>query len=71
MTLNGRGLLGCTPLLAGIVVIPNELLLFRIDRNDRDALLQASFNRDVDVPKLRIAIRVIRPSSVLRLRCKL
>jgi len=47
-------------LLADIVVIPNEFLLFRVNRNDWNVLPQTSFYRDVDVPKLRIAIRVIR-----------
>ena len=60
VTLNRPGLLCRTPLLAGIVVVANEFLLFRVDRNDRDTLPQASFDRDVDVAKLRVAIGVIR-----------
>ena len=63
MTLNPPGLFGYTPLLAAIVVVPNQFLLFRVHRNDRDALPQASFDREVDVRKLGIAIRVIRASS--------
>jgi hypothetical protein len=60
VTLNRPGLLYRTPLLAAIVVIANEFLLFRVDRNDWDTLPQASFDREVDVAKLRIAIGVIR-----------
>ena len=60
VTLNPPGLFGRTPLLAAIVVIPNQFLLFRVHRNDRDTLPQASFDREVDVAKLGIAIRVIR-----------
>jgi hypothetical protein len=44
----------------GIVVVSDEFLLLGVDRDDRDALPQASFYRDVDVPKLRIPIGVIR-----------
>ena len=60
VTLNRPGLFCLTPLLAAIVVVANEFLLFRVDRNDRDALPQASLDRDVDVAKLRVAIGVIR-----------
>ena len=59
MTLNSPKLFGPTPLLAAIVVIANQFFLFRVHRNDRDTLPQASFDRQVDVAKLRIAIWVI------------
>src|SRR4030095_2242913 len=60
VTLHPPGLFGCTPLLAAIVVIANQFLLFRVHRHDGERLSQASFDREVDVAKLRIAIRVIR-----------
>lgn len=41
------------------MVVADEFLLLGVDRNDRDALPQASFHRDIDMAKLRIAVRVI------------
>ena len=47
------------PLLAGIVVIADEFFLLGIDRNHRPALPQASFHGGIDVPELRIAVRMV------------
>lgn len=60
VTLHRNGLFCRAPLPASIDVVTDQFLLFGVDRYDRDALPQAFFYRGVDVPKLRIAIGMIR-----------
>ena len=55
------GLLCGTPWLAGIGQVADELFLLRIDRDHRTSLAEASFHRGVDVPKLRVAVRMVAP----------
>ena len=50
-----------TPLLAGIVEVADELLLLRIHGDHRAAVPEAAFHRGVDVPKLRIPVRMVPP----------
>ena len=60
VTLNFDGLLRTKPLLAGIVVVANQFLLLRVYRNNGRALRKAFLHCGIDVPKLRIAVRVVR-----------
>src|SRR5579864_1127422 len=47
------------PLLARIAVVADELLLLRVCRNHGEALRQVPFHGPIDVPKLRVAIRMV------------
>ena len=49
------------PLLASVIVVADEFFLLRIHRDHGAALRQASFHRGIDVPKLRVAVRMVSP----------
>src|SRR6266849_10315241 len=49
------------PLLAGVIVVADEFFLLGVHRDHRAALRQASFHRGIDVPKLRVAVRMVPP----------
>src|SRR5260370_40102971 len=47
--------------MAGVIVVADELFLLGIHRDHGAALRQASFHRGIDVPKLRVAVRMVSP----------
>src|SRR4029077_3500516 len=49
------------PLLAGVVVVADDFFLLGIYRDHGAALRQAALYGGIDVPKLRVAIRVVSP----------
>src|SRR3990172_5454169 len=59
VTLNFLRLLRRKPLLTGIVVVADEFFLFGVHRNYREALPQAFLYRGIDVPELRISVRMV------------
>ena len=59
MTLHRLRLFGREPLLTGIVGVPDEFFLFRIDRDHGKALRQGVFDCDIDVPKRAIVIGML------------
>ena len=61
MHLHGDGRLRRAPLLPGILVIPEQFLLLRVHRNHRPRDGERPPHLLVDVPELRVTIRVIRP----------
>lgn len=54
-----QGCLARPPLAAFIHVVPKELLLFRVDGDNRLALRQCGFDRSVDVPELGVPVRMV------------
>ena len=61
MTLNVQQLLRRQPLLALAFVVAEDLLLLRVNRDDRQALAQVLLHLGADVPELRIPVGMIRP----------
>ena len=59
MHLHAMGRLRAAPLTPRVLVVPQELLLLRIHRDDRPSGDQRLAHFLVDEPKLRIPIRVI------------
>ena len=49
------------PLPPGVLVVADEFFLLGIHRDHGAALRQASFHRGIDVPELRIAVRMVSP----------
>src|SRR5208283_1949652 len=49
------------PLLAGVIVVAEEFFLLGIHRDHWAVLRQGSFHRGIDVPKLRVAVRMVPP----------
>jgi len=60
VTLDVQRLLGRQPLLALVFVVTEDLLLLRVDRDDRQALAQILLDLGADVPELGIPVRMIR-----------
>ena len=50
-----------TPLLAGVGEVAEEFLLLRIDGDHRPSVREATLHSRVDVPKLRVAVRMVPP----------
>src|SRR5213593_1760371 len=61
VTANLNGVFCRKPLLASVVVIADEFFLLGIYRNHRTSLGQACFHCGIDVPKLRVAVRMASP----------
>src|SRR5207249_8143235 len=59
VTLNMGRFSARSPLPAGVVVVADQFLLLGVDRDHRDAQSQASLDLEIDVPELRITVRVI------------
>ena len=61
VALDVQRLLGRQPLLTLVFVVAEDLLLLRVNRDDRQALAQILLDLSADVPELRIPVGMIRP----------
>jgi hypothetical protein len=61
MRLDWTRLFRGTPLLARILEVAEEFLLLGINRDDGGARTQGALDGRMDVPKLRIPIRMVPP----------
>ena len=59
MHVDGFGLSLTLPLLAIILIFSNKFLLFRVNRHDRLTQFLKSLHTPVDIPELRVPVRVL------------